>query len=394
MQIKRVYIGGWFQRTTLHLSEIYDFLRNETTSIGLDQKKLTALQQDLAIANVELKLDKLEYIELKSTNGIELNIHEDGLMVLQRDYAANDILIEDVKTLTKYYEEKLSPAFTYLFSLGAPVPKELANIKNVYPYFVVVEDATREEVSTLLDSCGEKKYFEVTGPRFDLFRGNKFYIVHTKKEHLDHAERFIEEQIFLREFKGQLHRYLNLHRIIWERIAQVKERGKIKGSEVSGFRDKVQAYAKTINLIEARINQMGTYLHTREHIVKSDEELKSFLPLLEYRYETLGNTLAYVQQIWIMTKNYVTSALDLFSSLQAQATQNSVKNLTVVTSMGVGATLIGLFTTDSIPTFTVFGVGYFLTLALVGYSADKITTGFYKRKEYDISDTEYNKDIK
>lgn len=128
--------------------------------------------------------------------------------------------------------------------------------------------------------------------------------------------------------------------------------------------------------------------------MKSDDELKGFLTLLEYRYETLGDTLAYLQQIWVMTKNYVNSALDLFSSLEAQATQNSVKNLTVVTSMGVGATLIGLFTTKSIPQFTVFGVGYFIALVAIGYFANKITTWFYKRKAYNISDIEYDKDIK
>ncbi|HEY4516198.1 MAG TPA: hypothetical protein VJH67_03375 [Candidatus Paceibacterota bacterium] len=394
MQIRRVYIGGWFQRTTLHLSEIYDFLREGYSNLELDKKKLKELQQNLDIQSTELKVDGLEHIELTSTNGISLKIHEDGLIVLRHDYGQGDDLAADIKILTEYYEKKLSPAFSYIFSLGAPVPKELANIKTVYPYFVVVEHATREEITALMDSFHEKTYFEVTGDRFDLFRGDKFYIVHIKKEDLGHSERFIEEQIFLREFKGQLHRYLNLHRIIWERIAKVKEQGNIKGGEIGGFRDKVQGYAKTINLIEARINQMGTYLHTRERIVKSDDELKGFLTLLEYRYETLGDTLAYLQQIWVMTKNYVNSALDLFSSLEAQATQNSVKNLTVVTSMGVGATLIGLFTTNSIPQFTMFGVGYFVALAAIGYFANKITTWFYKRKAYNISDIEYDKDIK
>lgn len=394
MKIKQVYIGGWFQRTTLHLSEIYDFVREGYSSLELDKKKLKDLQKNLDIESTELKVDGLEHIELASKNGISLKIHEDGLIVLRRDYDAGDDLAADIKLLTEYYEKKLSPAFSYIFSLGAPVPKELANIKTVYPYFVVVEDATKEEVTTLLGTFQEKKYFEVTGERFDLFRGDKFYIMHVKKEGLDHAERFIEEQIFLREFKGQLHRYLNLHRIIWERIAKVKEQGNIKGGEIGGFRDKVQGYAKTINLIEARINQMGTYLHTRERIVKSDDNLKGFLTLLEYRYETLGDTLDYLKQIWVMTKNYVNSALDLFSSLQAQATQNSVKNLTVVTSMGVGATLIGLFTTNSIPKFTMFGIGYFIVLAAIGYFANKITTWFYTRKSYKVSDVEYDKDIK
>jgi len=394
MKIKRIYVGGWFQRTTLHLSEIYDFLREGASSLELDAAKLKALQHGLDIRSVQFKVDRLERVEFTNGSGISLKVHEDGLVVLRRDYGAGEDVAADIRILTDYYEQKLSPAFSYLFSLGAPVPKELANIKTVYPYFVVVEDAARGEIAALLESFQEREYLEVTSARFDLFRGDKFYVVHAKKEGLDHIERFIEEQIFLREFKGQLHRYLNLHRIIWERIAKVKEQGSIKGGAVSGFREKVQSYGKTINLIEARINQMGTYLHTRERIVKGDADLKGFIGLLEYRYETLGDTLDYLKQIWIMTKNYVNSALDLFSTLQAQATQNSVKNLTVVTSMGVGATLIGLFTTNSIPKFTMFGVLYFVALAAIGYFANKATTWFYKRKAYDISDVEYDKDIK
>lgn len=51
--------------------------------------------------------------------------------------------------LTHYYENRLSPAFSYIFNLGAPVPKELANIKTVYPYFVTVTEATEERVNNL-----------------------------------------------------------------------------------------------------------------------------------------------------------------------------------------------------------------------------------------------------
>jgi hypothetical protein len=394
MRIKEVYIGGWFQRTTLHLSEVYDFLREGVSALELDKEKLGELRRNLDIDSVDLKVDDLEYISLTAKDGVSIKITEDGLIVLKKTYQDGDDLRRDIKLLTDYYENRLSPAFHYLFSLGAPVPKELANIKTIYPYFVTLEHASRGDVDALLSQFGEKKYLEVASERFDLFRGDKFYVINEKHEADAKVGRFVEEQIFLREFKGQLHRYLNLHRIIWERIAQVKERGAISGGEIGGFRDKVEGYQKTINLIEGRIDQMSTYLSTRERIVKSDERLKHFFELLEYRYEALGDTLSYVQQIWSMTKNYVASALDLFTTLQAQATQNSVKNLTVVTSMGVGATLIGLFTTTSAPKFTEFGIAYFLILAFIGYVANWVTGWFYGRKSYKVSEIQYDKDIK
>ena len=390
MKIKRVYIGGWFQRTTLHLSEIYDFLIDGTSSVSLDEHKLLDLKKKLHIKSADLKVKGFEHISISTKEELSLKVFEDGLIVLRNDFEEGDDLANDIKELTNYYEQKLSPAFSYLFSLGAPIPKELANIKTVYPYFVILEDATRSEIIELLAKFKQKKYFEITNNRFELFRGDKFYIINTKEESLDAVERFIEEQIFLREFKGQLHRYLNLHRIIWERIAEVKEKGSIKGKEVGVFKNKVDGYAKTINLIETRINQMGAYLHTRESIAKNDVDLKSFGDVLEYRYEALLNTHAYLKEIWVMTKNYVDSSLKLFSDLQAKATQSSVENLTIVTSMGVGATIIGLFTTDSVPQFTTFGATYFIILAAVGYMAKKTTTWFYARKSYTISDIEYD----
>lgn len=394
MNIQRVYIGGWFQRTTLHLSELYDFFRDGTSALALKPEKLQELKNALELSSVELKTDKLEYISLTTASKVHIKICEDGLMVLQCEYKEGDDLASDIKLLTTYYEERLSPAVSYLFSLGAPVPKELANIKTIYPYFVVIKDAVKDDVTKLLASFGEKEYFEDIEPRFELYRGDKFYVVNGKGEPAEHLERFIEEQIFLREFKGQTHRYLNLHRIIWERIDEVKERGAIRGGDIAKFRDRLEGYAKTVNLIEARIKQMGTYLHTRERVVKDDARLKNFMGLIGYRYEAMGDTLAYMTEIWNMTKNYVNSGLELFTSLQNQATQNSVKNLTVVTSMGVGATLIGLFTTASVPKFTQFGILYFVLLALIGYSADKITKWFYKRKSYKIAAVDYDKDIK
>ena len=93
-----------------------------------------------------------------------------------------------------------------------------------------------------------------------------------------------------------------------------------------------------------------------------------------------------------MTKNYVSSAQKLFDGLGSQITEKSVDNLTIVTSMGVGASLIGLFT-ESAPSFTVFGVVYFFALALVGWLVNKIMSTISKKRKYEVADIEYDKDI-
>lgn len=392
MKISNVYIGGWFQRTMLQLSEIYDFLRDCKTQLNLDQEKLNEYRKNLEIGKIDYKVSGEEYIEFTTALNINVKIFEDGLITLNNHEVSEDTLFADIDHVQDYYENKLTPAFNYLFSLGAPVPKELANIENIYPYFVICDNAPAEEISVLLSRTEKQKYFEFTNDKYDVVRGDKYYFINNKKQSTEKIERYIEEQVFIREFKGQLHRYLNIHRIIWEKIDNVKENANVKGAEIVKFTTKLEGYAKTINLIEGRIDQMSTYISTREKIAKSDKELEEFLAISGFRYETLRDTLNYIKYLWTMTKNYVNSAQKLFEGIKQDVTSSSVNSLTIVTSMSAGASIIGLLTKTK-PEFTVFGVVYFFILALVGWGSTKLLSFILKTKNYEISDIEYDKDL-
>lgn len=393
MKITNVYVGGWFQRTMLQLTEIYDFLRECSTKLNLDQEKLQEYRKNLEIGKIEYSVAGIEYLTFTTAQDISVKIFEDGLIVLNNEKVSDKTLFADIDKVTDYYENKLSPAFSYLFSLGAPVPKELANIETVYPYFIVCDNITDKQMNELLTQTETQKYFEFQCDKYDVLRGDKYYFVNNKKQSLENIERYIEEQIFIREFKGQLHRYLNIHRIIWEKIDEVKEHIKVKGADIVKFTSKLEGYAKTINLIDGRINQMGTYISTRERIAKSDKELTEFLAISGYRYETLRDTLSYIQYLWDMTQNYVSSAQKQFASIKSDVTSASVNNLAIVTAMSAGASLLGLFQ-KSKPTFTLYGFVYFFILALIGWIANKILSYVSSKQKYDVTDIEYDADIK
>lgn len=393
MKISNVYIGGWFQRTMLQLSEIYDFLRECKTQLKLDENKLSEFRKNLEIGKIDYGVSGEEFIEFTTALNIKVKIFEDGLIVLNNQSVSEDTLFADINHVTDYYENRLSPAINYLFSLGAPVPKELANIETVYPYFIVCENASKDEIAELLSRTEKQKYFEFLNDKYDVVRGDKYYFINNKKQSDENIERYIEEQIFIREFKGQLHRYLNIHRIIWEKIDAVKENVNVKGSEIIKFTSKLEGYAKTINLIDGRINQMSTYISTREKIAKSDKELAEFLEISGYRYETLRDTLDYIKYLWNMTKNYVEAAQKLFDGIKSDVTSKSVDSLTIVTSMSAGASIIGLLT-ETAPEFTIFGVIYFFILALLGWCSTKVLGAISSRRKYEVSDVEYEKDIK
>ncbi len=392
MKISNVYVGGWFQRTMLQLTEIYDFIREAKSKLDLDPEKLLKYRKALEIGKVDYSVAGEEYLEFTTAADITVKIFEDGLIILNNTNVSENTLFNDIDKVTDYYENKLSPAFNYLFSLGAPVPKELAHIETVYPYFIVCNGATKDDLSELLSRTEKQKYFEFDNDKYDVIRGDKYYFINNKKQSLRNIEKFIEEQVFIREFKGQLHRYLNLHRIIWEKIDKVKENANVKGSEIVKFTSKLEGYAKTITLIDGRINQMSTYIGTREKIAKNDKELAEFLAISGYRYETLRDTLDYIKSLWNMTKNYVSSAQKLFEGIKSDVTSSSVDSLTIVTSMGVGASIIGLLT-ESAPEFTIFGIVYFFALALLGWGSTKILSMISSRRKYEVSDIEYDKHI-
>lgn len=390
MKVEKIYIGGWFQRTMLHLTEMYDFLRDGTSHLELNKKQLMDLRNNLDIKEVNYGVDGFEYIEIITNVGINYKIFEDGLIVLNDQHATKETFLDDIDDLARYYENKLSPAINYLFSLGSPVPKELANIKTVYPYFIVLSGASKVDMQALIDRTDKQRYFEYEKDNVDIIRGDKYYFINVNLKDLSNIERYIEEQIFIREFKGQLHRYLGLHRIIWEKIAEVKEKTKVRGKEILEFSSKIDGYAKTIDLVDARINQMSTYLRTREKIAKNDEGLKDFLDVMEYRYETLGDTLAYIQQIWLMTKNYVNSAKNLFSGLENKITQKSVENLTILTSIGVVGTILRSYAAASAPpSITFYGFTYFMILTSVGVVSKIIMKRVSQRSKYKIADKDF-----
>lgn len=393
MKINNIFIGGWFQRTMLQLSEIYDFLRDARSQLPLEEEKLKELQKSLEIGKIDYGVAGEEYIEFTTALDIRVKIFEDGLITLNNSKVSEDTLFADITHVTDYYENRLSPALSYLFSLGAPVPKELASIETIYPYFIICNKATKEEINELLSRTEKQKYFEFKNNKYDVVRGDKYYFINNKTQNMNNIERYIEEQIFIREFKGQLHRYLNMHRIIWEKIDEVKLNAIVKGADIVKFTSKLDGYAKTINLINGRINQMGTYITTREKIAKSDAELAEFLDISGYRYETLRDTLEYIKHIWSMTKEYVASAQKLFTGLKQDITSNSVNSLTIVTSVSAGASIISLLT-KSAPEFTVFGIIYFFVLAFISWGSTKLLNTISRKKKYKVNDISYEKDIK
>jgi len=164
----------------LQLSEIYDFLRDNKSVLGLDSEVLKEHRKNLAIGSIEYGVSGEEYVIFTTGYGIQVKIFEDGLIVLNNKTITEETLFADIDKVQDYYENKLSPALNYLFSLGAPVPKELANIESVYPYFIVFDKATQTQIQDLIGKTEKQKYFEFKNDKYNVIRGDKYYFINNK----------------------------------------------------------------------------------------------------------------------------------------------------------------------------------------------------------------------
>jgi len=390
MTIQKIYIGGWFQRTTLHLTEIWDFLSRGKSNLDFPKEKLDEARDSLSLDSVSRESGPLEYVLVKTNKEISYRIYEDGLIILEKDFAD---LKNDFAAIKDYYDNKLSKALSLIFSKGAPVPKELANIKTILPYIVTVTDATKDETEKIFKDSSEDVYSALTTKNIEVYRAPGIILINNLKDE-KLARAIIESQIFFREFKSQLHRYLAIHRILWEKIKNIKERGEIKGNEVDSLRNELSLYQKTITLIGARIEQMPAYVKTRQKITDGEKVDDYLQPLLQFKFETLLDTHEYIKHLWGMTKNYLTSTIEIFSELQTKSTKNTISSLQLITTVGVVAGILGYLGKDTLPKFTSIGLIYFSLLMVMTWIINSIVSNFFRNKKYNIEGKDIEKDIK
>jgi hypothetical protein len=319
-------------------------------------------------------------VKAKTTSGIEIRYYEDGLYILEIN---TDNISVAQQLLEEYLEKKLSPAISYIFSLGAPTPKVLANIKTTHPVVISIYNEVDKDFIPDKSLFGEV-YNKISSNKITVYKTPQYILISTSQSPDESLRGLIEMQVFFREFKDQLEKYLYIHRTIWEEISEIKEAKIIKGKDVENIRGKLDGYQKTISLISNRINQMGSYVSTRSSIAKHLEIEKDLSSLFEYKFETLADTLSYIKEIWKMTTDYLSSAVGNLVEIKNQSTSNNLKSLQTITSIGVISGVIGYLSAGKLPSISREGVVYFAILFFVTWFMNYILSKKYQNKKYSL----------
>lgn len=376
----RVTVGGWYPRTTLHLSEIYSFFKNGSSELALSKEKLEELHRGLRLKSVVQETGNLEYIHAITEDGIEIRYYEDGLYTIStQTKSISDAALQ----IESYVSARFNPAIAYIFSLGAPTPKVLAHFPIKHPVVVGMHKGNWSSFSYDHKKYGEV-YAQIESNGIVVYKTLSHIFVLARHMSEDAVADLVEMQIFFREFKDQLKRYLNIHRVIWEEISAIKEQKSVSAKEVDQLRSKLDGYQKTVNLISNRINQMSSYITTRSKLSKALQLDNHLLTLFQYKFESLSDTHTYIKEIWNMTREYIASAIAMFSEIQNKSTQRSIQSLQLITLSNVIATLLAKMAIDKIPGITVWGFLYFIFIVLLAWVINSVVIFLFKNIKYTI----------
>ncbi len=383
----KITFGGWYQRTSLHLTEVFDFLSKCESRLELSKEKLKEFHKNLNLKFATKETGNLDFVRAETKNGIEIRYYEDGLYILEinpKGISSGEKTKDvehSVKLLKDYFENFFNPAINYLFSLGAPTPKILSEIKEQHQIAITKFDEKHSEFN--VPQKFGKVYNKTSSKEISVYKTeNYIFIIGTAEEKI--LESIVETQVFFREFKSQLHRYLSMHREIWEEISEIKERKFIRGKDIEFYRTQLEIYKKTIELINNRINQMPSYARTRASLAKTLNIEKQLVELFQYKFEDLFNTHAYVKEIWSMTKDYVNSAISVLVEVANKANVSGIRSIQILASIGVFVGIIGYLTKDALPKFSKIGGFYFLILIAAVILIDYSIKFFAKNKKYEL----------
>lgn len=117
--------------------------------------------------SVELKVDSIEHLEIQAGEDIIIRVYEDGLVTLSDRY--HDIK-EDVAKLKAYFTKDFAPMMYYLFSTGAPIPKDLAGMDTTFPCFIVAENIGAIEAHRMLIDLKAEPYYAIKAEGVDIYR--------------------------------------------------------------------------------------------------------------------------------------------------------------------------------------------------------------------------------
>lgn len=364
MKIKKIYIGSWFPKTGLHLNEFIDFLRWQKVIDLLEEKQAKKLHAKLKPYGViEKESEDMRYVQTQSGKFL-FKYFSDGLLIVESEKFNS---FKDFEKLLNFYQQKLSPCLSFLFSVGAKGLELIREPGLRKIYYLACEKATRNDIDKLFKKNNYVLESIVDYREFSVYRAEGLTLIGFYEEINDKQLNILMEYlIMLDEVKRHLVKLLHMHRRIWEASEKIYRANRVRVKELPDNAAKLTEYLTEIANIQVRLQQMQINLDYRE--VKA-REFEGLYENLRVEFINVKQNLDYIKNIFAMSEMQLKNTSKHLSSIYQENQQNSLFRLQMLFLVSMISSLLML--------------GSFTGASLYFYDRDKNAIAFGKMISFD-----------
>lgn len=340
MEVISITVGSWFPRTKLHLKEYYAYLKDGRVHADLEVDKLKEIRKRMRPRNVQYVGGRFDRVSAEF-DGIASLFHEDGLMTLT---VAVGNLAADMKRLKEFLDGSLTPSLSMLYDLGAPAVLYKAPTLTEKPIVILAKGIDEAEARKFCAELDDEIHFIARHTDRTVYFADRYIVIGDESGGAGAIRYIIDELILAREYEHRLKQYFEMHRQMWERIAEIQRRTSIPSHELPNIRDQLLIYRRDMAIVKARMGQMTGYLDERRDEI-DDLGLTEDLRAVEaYRFDKLASSTLYVTRLWDMLQEYLDSTVQITGFFYQENLQKEINIQQFIFLVGSVAAVIGLGT--------------------------------------------------
>ena len=324
MQLKKVYLGSWFPKTSLHLDELANFLVDGSVTELLDKELGIKIFKKLNPQNIALK-EKNGIKYLSATAGkFDFAYFEDGLLMTSVNAGKN--LKNSCKDLAVFYNNTLSSAFAFIYSRGAKGLEIIRQPGLSKSFFVTAVNANKKEIGKFFQSVNKK--IKEVHTHHDISVAYADELVLVSQNHSSgrgNPEHLLDYIIFFDEVQRHLNKLLYMHRHIWDEADLIISKSSVNLKELPEDNAQLTEYSNTVANIKARIKQMKLNLNYRQKKMSKDT-------FFSQKVNNISQNLDYLDNLFEMTSTHLLNNVTELSSIYQNTQQTALNRLQMLFS--------------------------------------------------------------
>lgn len=320
MEVKRIITGSWFPRTKMHLKEYFAFLETGKSHLPIPKDELEKAREVLSPEEVLYVGGRFDEVVAKM-RGYAVRYTEDGLLLVSKEVHA---LASDVIDIRSFYDDRIAKALGAIYGIGTPAVMHRIPHVGMRPIVLIVSSASQDDIDGLFAELTDVPHFVARGNEATAHFGENHIVIEDFGTSEAQMDLLVRMYVLFREYEHKLRHYLDLHRTIWESIADFRGQETLATKDLPAIRDRLLDYRRDLAVTRGRLGQMESYLAARRSAVDATGQTDWLGTLEAYRFDKVQSATAYMKELWEMLDEYIESTVAITGLLYQENLQKEI----------------------------------------------------------------------